>query len=84
MSSLKDIHNASFKRAVDEIVKPTIEAGGSTSAVMVVLETTVVATLLACAKLDGQSPRHYAALLETGLVPAVIERLAKYANENGG
>ena len=71
MPDLHAIHNDSYRKAMADIVKPTMEAGGGDSAVMTVLESTVTGVLLALYR----DPKKAAAMLEEGLVPGVIGRL---------
>ena len=78
MTELHKIGNISFKKAADEIILPTMNAGGNESSVMVVLESTIAAVLLTLNKGDS---RRAAAMLEEGLVPRLIERLTLYAKD---
>lgn len=71
MPDIHAIHNESFRRAMAEIIKPTMEAGGGDGAVMTVLESVVTGVLLAL----YSDPKKAAAMLEEGLVPGVIGRL---------
>ena len=74
MTDLHKIGNDSFRKALFAIVKPTMKAGGNESAVMVVLESTIVAVLLALYR----NPKKAAAMFEEGTVPGVLERLSSY------
>ena len=51
--SASDRHNEISRDLLMRIVKPVIDAGGSTSEVMVLLESVVAGVLTACAKIDG-------------------------------
>ncbi len=74
MPDLHKIGNESYRKAMVDIVKPTLDAGGKDSDVMVVLESTVTGVLLALHK----RPEIAAGMLEEGLVPRVLERLSDY------
>lgn len=78
--TLLQIHNNSARTALIEIVKPTLDAGGTAESVLVVLESVVTGVLLAIYPGD---PRKASAMLEEALVPAVIERLA-HGGKAGG
>lgn len=55
---LTDSHNALAGEIVTRIVKSTIDAGGNTSSVMVLLESVVTGVLMACGHIDKWSPVH--------------------------
>jgi hypothetical protein len=48
-------HNDISRDLLMRIVKPVIEAGGTTGEVMVILESVVAGVLTACAEIDGHS-----------------------------
>ena len=72
---LATIHNDSATDAARQIINPTLNAGGSESAVMVVLESVVTIVLLTLARGDA---RVAAAMFEDGLALRVIERIADH------
>tara|TARA_R110000751_G_scaffold146094_8_gene249980 strand:- start:2069 stop:2320 length:252 start_codon:yes stop_codon:yes gene_type:complete len=79
-NKLLQIHNESFATALKAIVKPTTEAGGTDASVLIVLESTITAVLL------HLYPDHTraASMLEEGIVPGVIQRLADHAAKQRG
>lgn len=56
LPSLTDVHNATVRKIVADIVKPTLAAGGTATAVLVVLESVVLGVLLALTRLGGAGP----------------------------
>jgi len=78
MTDMTKIHDESFRLATQNIMKPTLNAGGKDSDVMVVLESTITNVLLA---LNNKDARMSAGMLEEGLVPGVLERLSKYESD---
>jgi len=74
MSALHEIHNLSAALAIREIVQPTIDAGGNSNSVCVVLESVITGVLMA---IYHDKPRVAAGMLEEAIVPAVLERLSK-------
>lgn len=68
-------HNEISRDLLTRIVKPVIDAGGSTSEVMVILESVVAGVLTACAKLDGHNASQRDSML-MGLEDGVRGRLA--------
>jgi hypothetical protein len=53
MNSILELHNQSAGKIVADIVRPTLEAGGETTDVMVLLESVLVGVSLAVIKLGG-------------------------------
>jgi len=47
------IHNAMAPKIVRDVIRPTIEAGGDYTDVLVVLESVIVGTVLTATKLGG-------------------------------
>ena len=84
---LRRIHNRDYVKACKIIVQDTMEAGGSPSDVMVVLESTITATLLFLYR-DPDIARQ---MFVDALVPRIPERMAEHkvaakikaANNNG-
>ena len=77
---LATIHNDSAAKAARQIINPTLAAGGSESAVTVTLESVVTIVLLRLTRGDA---RLAAQMLEEGLTPGVLERLADYGARGG-
>ena len=78
--TMAEIHNKSFCRAARAIINPTMKDGGETSDVMLVLESTIAAVLLST---HGGNPFRASATLEERLIPGVIDRLVKFAKDQG-
>jgi hypothetical protein len=76
MTDITDLHNKSLLPIVSSIVKPTIDAGGSWSAVLVVLESVVTGVMLTLGELEGWNAAEREAYLRT-VVAAVRQRMAK-------
>jgi len=74
MSALHEIHNLSAALAIREIVQPTIDGGGDSNSVCVVLTSVITGVLLT---IYYDKPRLAAGMLERAIVPAVLERLSK-------
>lgn len=53
MESVHEIHNRTAGKIVADIVRPTLDAGGKTTDVMVLLESVLVGVSLAVIKLGG-------------------------------
>lgn len=53
MSTPHEIHNATAGEIVKQIVKPTIDAGGQMTDVLVLLESVVTGVMLVAVKLGG-------------------------------
>ena len=71
-----EIHNRDVGGIVKAIIKPTLDAGGDMSSVLVLLESVIVGVLLFAAKVGGDEP-----VLET-LMEGVKTRLAEQRDKN--
>lgn len=69
-------HNELSRDLLMRIVKPVIDNGGTTSELMVILESVVAGVLTACAKIDGTNAAHRDGML-MGLEDGVRNRLEK-------
>lgn len=76
-------HNEISRDLLFRIVRPVIDAGGTTSEVMVVLESVVAGVLTACAKLDGHNTSQRDSML-MALEDGVRNRLASIPIDGGG
>jgi len=75
-------HNEISRDLLFRIVKPVIDAGGTTSEVMVILESVVAGVLTACAKIDGRDEAHRDGML-MALESRVRERLLTIPLQRG-
>lgn len=69
-------HNEISRDLLMRIVKPVIDAGGTTSEVMVILESVVAGVLTACARIDGHNASQRDSML-MGLEDGVRKRLSE-------
>lgn len=53
MNEQSELHNRLAGQIVASIVKPPLENGGGTTAIMVLMESVIVGVALACIKLGG-------------------------------
>lgn len=56
-------HSEISRDLLFRIVKPVIDAGGTTSEVMAILESVVAGVLTACAKIDGHNAQQRDSML---------------------
>jgi hypothetical protein len=74
MTDASKRHNEISRDLLMRIVKPVIEAGGTTSEVMVILESVVAGVLTACAEIDARDEAHRDGML-MALESGVRQRL---------
>lgn len=56
MTPAEEIHNRDVGRIVESIIRPTMEAGGEFTDILVILESVIVGVLLFGVKVGGDKP----------------------------
>ena len=72
-----ELHNRLAGQIIASIVKPPLEAGGSVTNVLILLESVIVGTVLACTTLGGEEIVLDKVVDRAKVRPAAIRRLRK-------